>query len=439
MEDTNTKLTENKSEEQLIEIQNDNEISKLQDSPRAWSVVAGSFLIHFFVLGLLYSFGIYQQYFLSDLPHLGNSAGIAIIGSLALGTLSLFGLVSGRLADRIGYKTTILIGGFIIFVSLILASFATELWHYVLTQGFLFGFGCSLSYFPAVSAPSYWFTKQRGLATGIAVSGSGIGGFSFSLIIQKLLDAFGIQWTLRITGLILLVAISGSAMLISLPAFKGKSRVSPPFPKQLLKDPVFIFLFLMALIGSFGYMVPVIFVPRYATEHLNLTSSQGALAVSLFNAASTVGRIFAGFFADRFFGRLNSFIGSFLTSGIAVVLLWSLSSSFEILILFNVVNGFLAGGIISLLPVVISDIFGLQALASIIGLFYMSSFVGNFAGSPLAGVIIELSTNSVGKINWIPAIIYSGGLEIFSSIFGFGAIILLKRKNKAVTTSTANI
>ncbi len=66
-----------------------------------------------------------------------------------------------------------------------------------LTQGLLFGVGTSLAFYPVVVAPSQWFDQYRGLATGLAVSGSGLGGMAMAPITRWLIDATCVAWTLR--------------------------------------------------------------------------------------------------------------------------------------------------------------------------------------------------------------------------------------------------
>jgi hypothetical protein len=115
---------------------------------------------------------------------------------------------------------TVFFGACFIFAGLFLASFSNQLYQYYLTQGILYGIGASFTYFvslspftcimlyanncfgkPAVSIPSQWFDKRRGLATGIAVSGSGVGGLLLSIATAQLLNSVGLGWTLRITAI----------------------------------------------------------------------------------------------------------------------------------------------------------------------------------------------------------------------------------------------
>ena len=58
----------------------------------------------------------------------------------------------------------------------------------------MFGIGASLAYYPAISAPSHYFSKQRGLATGLAVSGVGVSGLILAPSVSQEYLTLGIRF-----------------------------------------------------------------------------------------------------------------------------------------------------------------------------------------------------------------------------------------------------
>ncbi|KAJ2054592.1 hypothetical protein GGI08_004513, partial [Coemansia sp. S2] len=72
----------------------------------------------------------------------------------------------------------------------------------------LFGLGVTLTWIPAASAPSSWFDKSRGLATGITHMGLGIGGLIFAPLTRFLLEKAGTGGSLRWLALIMLVCVT---------------------------------------------------------------------------------------------------------------------------------------------------------------------------------------------------------------------------------------
>jgi MFS family permease len=69
-----------------------------------------------------------------------------------------------------------------------------------MTQGILVGLGSSILYYPITSLTPVFFDRHRGLAMGIAMSGSGAGGLVIAPVTQSLIARFGVPVTLRILG-----------------------------------------------------------------------------------------------------------------------------------------------------------------------------------------------------------------------------------------------
>lgn len=61
----------------------------------------------------------------------------------------------------------ICIGWLVCIVALLSSSFATKLWHLIVTQGLLYGIGIVIIYYPMLSMLNEWFVKRRGLAYGL--------------------------------------------------------------------------------------------------------------------------------------------------------------------------------------------------------------------------------------------------------------------------------
>ena len=85
------------------------------------------------------------------------------------------GALSGQIADRFGSRCIIIFGVIVIGISLLIASRAATIWQIYIVYGLGIGIGVGLSYVPAVSVVQRWFVKQRGTASGIAVTGIGLG------------------------------------------------------------------------------------------------------------------------------------------------------------------------------------------------------------------------------------------------------------------------
>ncbi len=56
------------------------------------------------------------------------------------------------------------VGLAIIIVALVASSFATRVWHLIMTQGVIYAVGGGLLYFPTLIYLDEWFIRRKGLA-----------------------------------------------------------------------------------------------------------------------------------------------------------------------------------------------------------------------------------------------------------------------------------
>ncbi|MGY8935479.1 MAG: MFS transporter [Alphaproteobacteria bacterium] len=102
------------------------------------------------------------------------------------------GLFMGRAADRFGVMVPNIVGAFCVPAGFIAAAYSSGIWQLCLATGVLMGmFGASATFGPLVADISYWFTRRRGLALGIVISGSYMAGAVWPTIMQHFIDLHG--------------------------------------------------------------------------------------------------------------------------------------------------------------------------------------------------------------------------------------------------------
>jgi hypothetical protein len=82
-------------------------------------------------------------------------------------------------------------------IGLALSSYATTVWHLILTQGVLYAIGGCFLYYPIFLFIDEWFVQRKGFAYGIMWAGSGCGGLSGPLVINWGLARYGHETFLR--------------------------------------------------------------------------------------------------------------------------------------------------------------------------------------------------------------------------------------------------
>ncbi|KAJ2813905.1 hypothetical protein H4S07_000326 [Coemansia furcata] len=185
-----------------------------------WLVVFCSFAALALGPGLLNAYGVYEEEY--DRLYDGKDEGqgrssalgspVIFIGILQILLANGMGFIGGRCAQRIGPGPTVFVGGILMSLGLLLASYSRHIWQLCLTQGVLFGLGVTLTWIPAASSPSSWFDKSRGLATGITHMGLGIGGLIFAPLTRFLLEKAGTGGSLRWLALIMLVCVTVASL-----------------------------------------------------------------------------------------------------------------------------------------------------------------------------------------------------------------------------------
>ncbi|KAJ5703033.1 hypothetical protein N7488_010581 [Penicillium malachiteum] len=383
-------------------------------------VLAASTTLVFTGCGINFTFGVWQELYdsMSKLPNTpftgATPAEIDLIGTLAIALMTMGAPFSTAWAKRYSPRGVVLAGGVIFSVALILASFSETLWQLIVTQGLLLGIGTCMIYMPSVTVAPTWFSLHRGLAMGVILAGTGVGGVVWPLAFRSLIQRVGFRNTLRITACISFVMIWISGIFMKWPASQ-LTRIqaeNAPSPRSFFRIPLvdwrvvrtrkFAAHALGAALQSAAYYTPVFFFASFArTLGYSTTASANFIAIS--NAANALGKIVIGYAADRF-GRLNTLFLTTLVSAISVLALWlpssmspSQSTGSTLFILFAIFYGTFASAYVSLFPTSLVELFGVQNFVSVNGALYMVRGLATLLGTPIAGVLIRSNQSQSPK------------------------------------------
>ncbi|KAK9511627.1 hypothetical protein O3M35_000249 [Rhynocoris fuscipes] len=95
---------------------------------------------------------------------------------------------------------------------MILSCFATSIVYLYFSFGVMVGLGAGLSFPPGIYLVTAYFVKYRGLANGLAISGSAIGSIIFPPFLRILLENFGYRGSVLIMGGLTLNVIVGALL-----------------------------------------------------------------------------------------------------------------------------------------------------------------------------------------------------------------------------------
>jgi MFS transporter, OFA family, oxalate/formate antiporter len=365
-----------------------------------WLVVAAAFVVTFIGFGCAYTFSSFVD---SMQRQFGASRGsVSLVFSFAGFLYFGLGVISGPLADRWGARKLVALGMGLVGLGLVLASQAQTIVQVYAAYSVGIGAGVGSAYVPTLGAVQRWFVKRRGFASGLAVSGIGVGTLVMPPLATWLIASLGWRDAYLVLGIAAAVAGIGSSLLIaddprshgtgpdgdpldahsSAPARRGVST------RDAVRTPRFAGLYATCLISAFGVFVPFVHLVPFAVDH-QVAPAVAVLLLGMIGVGSTAGRFFLGSIADRV-GRDAFLIAMYVGMAISLTI-WAVAGGFWSLVTFALLFGVFYGGWVAVLPAVVTDHFGGRNVSSIIGILYTSVAFGTLLGPSAAGFAFDAS------------------------------------------------
>ena len=370
----------------------------MTDSKKAWVVVWAAFVCLALIFGVSYSFAAFFENFAKEFA--ANRADVSWIFGLCGLVYFVLGALGGMLADRWGPRVVCMVGMGLIAIGLLGTSLAQSLSSIYISYGILVGLGIAFVYTPSIACVQPWFTKHRGLASGVASSGVGAGTLLVPLAVSYLLLAVTWREALQIMAFcVLVLGLVAAFLLQRAPSVVtgNAAQSSGKTLKEALKTPSFRWLYMGVILGS-----PVMFIPfahiSAAARDAGVSDSQAVALVGLIGIGSLVGRFAIGWLADRI-GRVQTLMLMQCAMGLSF-LIWAVAKDQQIFAIFAVVFGLSYGSIVSLLPAICMDLFGGRAVSAIIGTLYSGAALGNLLGPVWAGRVFDVN-QSYSLVIWI--------------------------------------
>jgi OFA family oxalate/formate antiporter-like MFS transporter len=167
-------------------------------NPNRWGIAAAGFLLQI-ALGAAYAWSVFRvplaRQFHWSISEVTFTFTISIF---VLGVSAFFG---GLWLNKKGPRVVALTGGFLYGLGVFLASYsADKLWWLYLSYGLIGGIGLGFSYIVPVAVLVKWFPDRRGLITGIAVGGFGLGALITAPAATNLIQRVGVLQTFAYLG-----------------------------------------------------------------------------------------------------------------------------------------------------------------------------------------------------------------------------------------------
>uniref|UniRef100_A0A0N5AST5 MFS domain-containing protein n=1 Tax=Syphacia muris TaxID=451379 RepID=A0A0N5AST5_9BILA len=188
------------------------------DGGWGWIVVLGSFLVHVFADGIVYSFGILLNIFINEFN--SNNAETSLIVGLLAGITLAVGPIASAFANKFGCRLTTIVGSMISTIGCLASLRAQSVQYLWISVGCIMGVGAGFMYCPAIIIVTVYFEKKRAMATGMAVCGAGVGTLVFAPLAAKAISIWGWHGAFYLYSVVLILCALCGATFRPLPFVK---------------------------------------------------------------------------------------------------------------------------------------------------------------------------------------------------------------------------
>ena len=377
-----------------------------------WIIVGLGLVSMSFWFGIRSSFSVFYVVLLEEFHWTrGESAGVQ---SMAMLTYTFIAPVVGGLIDRLGPRRVIVPGVILLVIGLVLCSTMKNLFQFYLFYGVLMAAGSTCIAIVAYSAIlAHWFERKRGLASGIAVSGMGLGTFLLVPLSQNLISSYGWRPTFVIlAGLVMLIALPLNFLFLKhkpeelglrtdgvKPAHDSASSGQEPTGSVIsqtdwtLKDAIhtrsFWALAAFPFFALIGVYIVVVHNVRFMVDK-GIDPMTAAFVFAMAGMSTSLSRIFWGWISDHI-GREKAYTAGMGCMFLGVFSLLSMDASGKKVFLytFALFFGMGWGATAPLFMATAADLFKGRIFGLIYGIVEGTMNFGGAIGSWIAGFIFD--------------------------------------------------
>ena len=181
-----------------------------------WRIVAGLSFINFIIGGFcFYGSLVLFPVMIEDLGWSRTQISLGfMVQMLTIGTAAP---LSSWSVTKLGAKATMFLGSVVGAMGLLLMQYAVSVPLFILFFGVILGTGIAFTInIPSQTIVTFWFLKRRGLALGLVMAGTGLGGFSAPPVLNFVIHLGGGDWRSAWLFMAALMALIAAFTLLAL-------------------------------------------------------------------------------------------------------------------------------------------------------------------------------------------------------------------------------
>ena len=257
-----------------------------------------------------------------------------------------------------------------------------------LFYGGIMGIGLGLGYLSPVKTLMLWFSKHKGLATGIAISGFGLSKALFSPFITWCNSGYGIKATLFCISVVSIICMGAASMLIKKPdGWKEDSRKFSILEAiRTILNPVYLKIWIVFYLNITCGLALIAFEKDLAEK-----SGLGWIGIlaSLTALFNTLGRFGYSTVSDWTKDKSKIYLTIFFTSGLAMMLpIFFGLKIWVIVVMLCIINSGYGGGF-STLPTFLESKFGMKRISMIHGFALSAWGWAGLSGNQLSNLVLN--------------------------------------------------
>lgn len=305
------------------------------------------------------------------------------------------GILVGRISDRFGILLPSISGALFLGVGFIVAARTQSLWQFAVIQGLVIAMlGSAASFGPLVADVSHWFSKRRGIAMAICVSGNFAAGALWPPVVQHFFDSVGWRATFTGLGIVCMALMLPLAMMLRRRSPVGESLPATARGDQALRPLGFspaglqTILCVAGLCCCIAMAMPQVHIVAYCGD-LGYGAARGAQMLSLMLAAGLASRILSGWLSDTIGGLRTLLLGSVLQCFALVLFVPfdGLGSLYALSVMF----GLFQGGIVPAYTLIVREYFSPMDAGKRTGVVLLAALFGMGVGGWLGGWIFDFT------------------------------------------------
>ena len=363
------------------------------ESPYAWARLAASLML--MTLGGVAMYGVVVV-----LPAVQAEFGVARADAALPYTLTMIGfgvggILMGALADRYGVIVPVLIGALGLGGGMVLAGMSQSIVQFALVHGVLAGLlGCSATFAPLVADASLWFTRRRGIAVAIVISGNYLAGAVWPPVLQHLFDRAGWRPTYIGVGLFCIAVMLPLALVLRrrppaiAPSVSAAAAAVAARPLGMSPNALTTLLSIAGVACCVAMSMPQVHIVAYCGD-LGYGAQRGAEMLSLMLGFGIVSRLASGWISDRIGGLRTLLLGSAL-QGIALALFLPFNGLVSLYVV-SALFGLFQGGLVPAYAIIVRELFSPREAGTRVAIILMATLFGMAFGGWVSGAIFDAS------------------------------------------------